>query len=572
MKIDLTRVPFSSPRGYLCISDITRETWGIVWGVRSLFKEEGLYLRTGRGGPRASGGGYARLEALQDGKKVEYTYEASPWEVTLRAGAGCVRISVDRCGQMRFKGEGLGLALRLLPGTFDEFLTYSPDSRYIAAFRYDSKLMITRLRGEAVFDDPGLEARDKEKTVTMAGGDWELLVDEFAVVYDEKPRSASFDACVEAAKQEFEAYAQKGMGGPERYQEAVRQALYVNYSAQVPQDGLLEGRVMLMSKNWMNSVWTWDCQFNAVELCGYDPEAAWDNFASPFRRQYKTGMLLDMISANSFSDTYTKPPVHGWALARLREKGILSRVQKAWAYERLLSWVNAWYTYMDWDRDGICQYNHGNDSGWDNCTYFLCGAPIEGPDLSAYLVLCWDELEELARELDMPEAACEHRRRADKQLEDLLRHSWDGEKFHVYQSGTHNEKTDCDSLLPFLPIILGDRLPKDIFQKLATGLKQENRFLTPYGLATESVSSALYVPDGYWRGPIWAPPMMFIIYGLAKGGEVDFAAELAERFCANCAREGFAENFDAKEGRGLRDRAYTWCSSVFLILAKNYLK
>ena len=66
--------------------------------------------------------------------------------------------------------------------------------------------------------------------------------------------------------------------------------------------------------------------------------------------------------------------------------------------------------------------------------------------------------------------------------------------------------------------------------------------------------------------------MMFIICGLARGGATEFAAELSERFCRNCAREGFAENFDATSGAGLRDRAYTWTSSVFLILAKHYVR
>jgi hypothetical protein len=33
---------------------------------------------------------------------------------------------------------------------------------------------------------------------------------------------------------------------------------------------------------------------------------------------------------------------------------------------------------------------------------------------------------------------------------------------------------------------------------------------------------------------------------------------------------GMAENFDALTGAGLRDRAFTWTSSVFLILGHEY--
>lgn len=121
------------------------------------------------------------------------------------------------------------------------------------------------------------------------------------------------------------------------------------------------------------------------------------------------------------------------------------------------------------------------------------------------------------------------------------------------QRRTHKTFDDCDSLFPNL---LGERLPKEIFRKLVEGLKEEGRFLTPYGLATKRVGGRHYRSDG-WRGPIWAPPMMFIVEGLARGGEVAFARELAARFCDNCA--------------ALRDPAYTWTSSVFLTLTRKLL-
>jgi putative isomerase len=34
------------------------------------------------------------------------------------------------------------------------------------------------------------------------------------------------------------------------------------------------------------------------------------------------------------------------------------------------------------------------------------------------------------------------------------------------------------------------------------------------------------------------------------------------------ARSGMAENYNALTGAGLRDRAYTWTASVFLLLAE----
>lgn len=242
-----------------------------------------------------------------------------------------------------------------------------------------------------------------------------------------------------------------------------------------------------------------------------------------------------------------------------------------WIYPRLLKWVDSWYTYMDWDGDGMCQYNHGNDSGWDNCTYFKIGAPIEGPDLAAYLALCHFELSECARILGFLADAESHAARDRAQIDRLLAHSWTGKRFRVLQNGTHNEMEDCDSLFAYLPILLAERLPREVFNALADGIAERDRFITPYGVATESLASKYYTPDGYWMGPIWAPSTMFIVDGLYRGGRHALARGIARNFCDNCVKNGFAENFNAKTGAGLRDRAYTWTSSVFLILAREYL-
>lgn len=71
----------------------------------------------------------------------------------------------------------------------------------------------------------------------------------------------------------------------------------------------------------------------------------------------------------------------------------------------------------------------------------------------------------------------------------------------------------------------------------------------------------------YWRGPAWAPTTYLIVEGLRSCGENAMANDLARRFCRACAKGGMAENFDAKTGTGLRDRAYSWTASVFLLLA-----
>jgi glycogen debranching enzyme len=126
-------------------------------------------------------------------------------------------------------------------------------------------------------------------------------------------------------------------------------------------------------------------------------------------------------------------------------------------------------------------------------------------------------------------------------------------------------------LLPFTPLLLGKRLPQGVRDALVAGLTRPGRFITEHGLATESVASPLYEPDGYWRGPIWAPSTMLLVEGLAAVGEEPLARELSRKFCELVARSGPAENFDALTGAALRDPAYTWTASVLLILGHEWL-
>jgi len=119
---------------------------------------------------------------------------------------------------------------------------------------------------------------------------------------------------------------------------------------------------------------------------------------------------------------------------------------------------------------------------------------------------------------------------------------------------------------------VGIRLPNHVLAKLITGLKEEGRFLTKHGFASESPQSPLYQANGYWRGPIWAPSTMIIVDGLAGAGEKELAQEVASKFCDMVTGNGMAENFDAITGVGLCDPAHTWTCSVFLVLAKEYLE
>jgi glycogen debranching enzyme len=227
-----------------------------------------------------------------------------------------------------------------------------------------------------------------------------------------------------------------------------------------------------------------------------------------------------------------------------------------------------WYAYRDTDRDGMCQYMHGNDSGWDNATCFDQGYPTEGADLAAHLILQAEGLARIARILGKPDDEKKWQRQSRKQLRDLLRL---GVKDHRFFSpiSSRQDAPVTRSLLNYIPVILGRRLPEKVRRALLADLSPGGPFLTEYGYATESPTSPKYESDGYWRGPIWAPPTYMIFDGLVDMGETPLARTVARRFCDMCTREpGMWENYDALTGKGLRCPGYSWTAAVFLLLAE----
>ncbi|MFD0663105.1 MGH1-like glycoside hydrolase domain-containing protein [Thermocatellispora tengchongensis] len=229
-------------------------------------------------------------------------------------------------------------------------------------------------------------------------------------------------------------------------------------------------------------------------------------------------------------------------------------------YRLLERWTTFWLTARRVPGHELPHYQHGNDSGWDNATTFDPGRVVETADLAAFLVL---QMRELARRAPDPDAAARWSGAADRMRDALLAELWTGDRF-VARCAHSGATWSSSSLLDLMPIVLGGELPEPVHTALAARIAEH---LTAFGPATEHPSSEHYQDDGYWRGPIWAPSTVLIEDGLRRAGHTATADEISARFRRLCEQSGFAENFDARTGEGLRDRAYTWTASAYLILA-----
>jgi len=378
------------------------------------------------------------------------------------------------------------------------------------------------------------------------------------------------DKDIARVEDEYSAWTRRFSSAAPEYERAAADARYVLWSSAVSRSGNYRYDGMLMSKNWMTSVWSWDHCFNALAMVGIDDRIAAEQFLIMLEAQQESGKLPDKITDRSSQAIYTKPPVHGWCYSRMRERGLgPDRTRDEAVLRRLMAWTDWWFAYRDDDRDLVCSYNHGNECGWDNSTVFDDGVPIESPDLPAFMILQIDEIARLASELGDESLAASWKSRGEALMKAFLAHCFASGLPVARRSRTH-EPIRSRSLLPFMALVLGDRLPSDLFKAMVERLEEE--FLTEYGVATEAPSSPKYIAGAsYWRGAIWAPTTYLLADGLRRGGADALARKVAIRFLDTVARgDTMSENYCSRTGVGCDDPAYTWTASVFLMLAREF--
>ena len=378
------------------------------------------------------------------------------------------------------------------------------------------------------------------------------------------------EECCRSTEAEWEAFLKKLPPVPEKYREYGEKAWFALWSAYVRAQPPYRDDTILMSKKFMSAVWSWDHCFNALAVGKADARLGMNQLLVPFHLQQEDGSLPDRFGPDSVLWACSKPPIHGWCMTRLMEWHDYDEQTLRKVYTCLEKWTNWWLTCRVYHPDGLPGYPRGCDSGLDNSTCFDKGDFIESADLSAYLALQMNCLSDIALKLLEKEAAAEWKKKSAALIEKMIVRLWNGARFVPRLCRTQEEITDTESILLYLPLVLGDLLPAEIADKMIGEMKANN--LTAHGLASEGPDSPKYEADGYWRGPIWAPTTFLIVDGLRRMGRMEDAREIAARFCDACVDKahGFYENFDALTGKGLRTPGYTWTASAFLCMVWDY--
>lgn len=564
LDVDISAIPFSRFGSYIAFSFLKGEKYtekGLT---------EGVWMRCLHGDVLKYE--LMRFELIEDNKSVPLRIDCTASKLTLKGKSGQVEICIPTADNVRIRALGTKLRITALPFR-NHYAIPESDGSWIfniaSSFR---SYRLTPLNGELKIDAPWEIKRCSHMIAELSAtgeGFAEMAIEQLTWNRPVQAHSIDFESLVKNVHQEFSKFCKPFLDCPERYKETAKKAAFIDWSSVVHPNGKLSRPTMYMSKNWMTNVWAWDHAFNALAVSMSDPDLAWDQLMVIFDHQNKNGQIPDFINDMRLMTCFVKPPIHGWIVSLiLKLNGELSPERLEVVYDKLSKWSQWWLNFRNPDKDGLPVYWHGNDSGWDNATVFDANLPVKAPDLTSFLILQMEMLADFAKKLGRNNESENWQQQADESFKNLINTLWDGKKFRCLSMIDGKFANNSDSVFNSLPIILGKRLPSDIRKTLVTEIK---RHLTEWGVATENPKSTLYESEGYWRGPIWAPSTMIIIEGLRVAGETQMAKDLANRFCELCKKNGFAENFDALKGTPLYDPAYTWTSSVFLVLANKYL-
>jgi putative isomerase len=343
---------------------------------------------------------------------------------------------------------------------------------------------------------------------------------------------------------------------------------------------------------WFQGFWSWDSWKHAVALVKIDKDLAKNQVRAMYDYQNMDGMIADCIFRDTTTERHnwrdTKPPLSSWAIWEIFKETNDTIFLKE-MYPKLVKYHNWWYTFRDYDKDGLCEYGSTDgsliaakwESGMDNAIRFdnckiVSGSNYsintESVDLNSYLSKEKEYLSKMAKVLSLPEY--NKWEQEFNILRDRIQNDFYDEKSgYFYDIDAETGEFLNDALGPegWTPIWCEIATKKQA-EKVIEYMMDTNRFNTTVPLPTIDVSHPKFDPkNGYWRGPVWIDQLWFGVDGLYKYDYDKEANLLKNKVLNNCEglnKKGISirENYHPLTGEGLNAEHFSWSAAHLILL------
>jgi hypothetical protein len=532
--LDLKKLPFSRAKSsYFLFEEDNRDGTNF---------EPGIYFGMSYPNGAARREGLVRIVPVKDGKPLAYAYNCTPGRLEITTDSGSVTIVMDSTASMRMYGNGIGIMIHkempvmsmetvteVRPNVV-EFNLFSPSGG-------GGRFVFSRVSGVVNLENIAVLTADGVNRCTIwllpgEDGYFETMVNP-GIPQESEVFHKPMEETVGEVTAEFEEYLSKYADVPDRWKKLRETCAYmcwINYRAAntdalVPvmlADMFCESRITDMQ------CYAWHQPFFAMAFT--DGGAALSTITNVYP-SLKNGMLPAAVCSGQLRYG-SFPFYHGYALIKALDRSgnkILPEDKAAELYEKMKQ-NYAWWKDSHSFAPGRISYSYPAECGFSGSSYAELEFPLEAPDLYAQMILYAEvigRVERLAGKGNGLSWYMESQALKKTLTEEL----WDGEKF-VCRGVTSGKKFSCGSLLAYVPVILGRRLPEDITDKLAEALCCEKRFLSPRGLVSENMTSRYFNAKTPGCGTIEMILQQLFVSGLMDSGKTAAAAKIAERVLA----------------------------------------
>ena len=560
IKLDLTKIPFGRARSKV-----------MVYEENSCDGEEfkpGLFFVMMNQGAAARRKGLVDLVPMYDGKPLEYTYEATPSKLLMTTEKGTVSVVIDTDDTMRIVGKGVGIKLYTkIPFMAMETATMLPGGLAdlnLMSYRGDGgRFMFKALRGEITLEsvfNPMINGPEDAKIefVPDENGIFEAATyfmhpDEWGYI-DYKP----LDECIAEIDEEFAKFAKIYPEVDEKWTELKNlctYAVWLHKMSPSKVEIIPTMKADMIYSNCLTGAWANIFEQAVHALAMDDADAALACIEGVYMH-ISNGMLPGSVSTAKTHYQAT-PPIHGFVVKEILKKADICAERAKKLYD-VMSENYLWWKKGHSFGEGRFSYNHRDELAVAGISYSTLEFPLETPDLYAMMATYADALAALSVIVgDGKEAEW---KAEEKTILESLMALWNGEGFDC-KAAVSGEVFKTGSLLAYLPVILGDKLPADVMAKLAYDLGDEEKFLTPVGLCSENKKSTYFNPAIEGRGAIVMWLQQLIVGGLFGAGKDDLAKAVAEKVLSGAAENG-ARNVITSEGEQLVARPGDYINAV----------
>lgn len=341
------------------------------------------------------------------------------------------------------------------------------------------------------------------------------------------------------------------------------------------------GKSDLLSGYSYPEFYDWDLYFENIYLSYYGIHKYCRNNVEAFLDTQLTNGFVSRTLISPRPRQHFKPFLAQITLLGCRQKGNFDWLKNTYYY-RLQKYLEHWFWYCDYDKNGLCVWNSADHSGMDNQisrAKEIDTDTTEGVDLNTYLYRELLAMSEIAKELGHSDDAKKYTQHATE-LKDLINtllwHEKDG--FYYDRDERTGNIIPVKSVSAFLPLWANLVSQERADRLIKEHLLNKDEFWLPYPVPTYSKTERdfcshriIEADNCNWRGSTWIPTNYMIYHGLINYGYKDIAKELAYKtFEMVLTETDTREYYDSITGVGQGLNPFWGWSTLAYLMSLEY--